>query len=193
MYVSSGLRHTIGLAATWAMAGALLVAAVVWHSDLKAAVSNALGLAELQAEVAALQERAQSQPGAEPGPAVAGTVELKADRSGHFAAEASINGSAIEVLVDTGATMVALTWEDAERAGIFVKPSDFTGSTMTANGQARVAPVMISEITIGEITVTNVRGTVSERGRLSTTLLGMSFLGKLSRAEMRRDTLVLER
>ena len=79
-------------------------------------------------------------------------------------------------MVDTGATMVALTYEDAERAGIRLKPSDFTRGVSTANGVTRVAPVTLERVSIGDITVRNVAASVSERGRLQTTLLGMSFL-----------------
>ncbi len=61
-----------------------------------------------------------------------------------------------------------------------------------AMGAISVAPVMIDQISIGDITVRNVKGVVTERGQLGTTLLGMSFLGRLSRAEMRRGSLVME-
>ena len=111
---------------------------------------------------------------------------------GHFHADAEINGRSVQVLVDTGATMVALTYEDAERAGIYVKDSDFTQRVSTANGVGRVAPVMVDRISIGDVTVRNVRGAVVERGMLASTLLGMTFLGRLSRAEMRSGILVIE-
>lgn len=120
-----------------------------------------------------------------------GDVALRAGPGGHFETTAEINGRSVEVLVDTGATMVALTYEDAERAGIYLKPSDYTYRTMTANGIAKVAPVTISTISIGNITVRNIQGAVSERGKLSKTLLGMSFLQRLSRVEMQRGALVL--
>lgn len=121
-----------------------------------------------------------------------GTVTLPAGDYGHFRAEADINGRDIDVMVDTGASLVALTYEDARRAGILVKPSDFTHTAQTANGTARVAPVTIPRISIGDITVRNVAGVVSERGASERTLLGMSFLGRLSRVEMRGGTLVLQ-
>lgn len=121
-----------------------------------------------------------------------GTVTLPAGDYGHFRAEADINGRDIDVMVDTGASLVALTYEDARRAGIVVKPSDFTHTAQTANGIARVAPVTIPRISIGDITVRNVAGVVSERGASERTLLGMSFLGRLSRVEMRGGTLVLQ-
>ncbi len=121
-----------------------------------------------------------------------GIVELQARRDGHYYADAELNGSSVRVMVDTGATSVALTYEDAQRAGISVSDSDFTGRTNTANGEGRYAPVTITSIAIGSITVHNVRGVVLQRGKLGITLLGMSFLNKLSRAEMSNGTLVLE-
>lgn len=120
------------------------------------------------------------------------SVTLPAGQYGHFLTRAEINGREIGVMVDTGASLVALTYDDASRAGIFVKPSDFTHTAQTANGIARVAPVTISRIEIGDITVRNVKGVVSERGASERTLLGMSFLGRLSRVEMRGDKLELE-
>lgn len=118
-------------------------------------------------------------------------VELKAGSNGHYQTEAEVNGRAIHVLVDTGATMVALTYEDAENAGLFLRSSDFTHTVSTANGTARVAPVMLDRISIGDITVRNVQGVVTEQGKLQTTLLGMSFLSRLARVDMRSGTLML--
>ncbi len=119
-------------------------------------------------------------------------VTLRAGGHGHFEADAEINGRPIDVMVDTGATIVALTHEDAERAGIYLRPSDYTHQVATANGIAKIAPVMIDSISIGSITVRQVQGAVSERGKLHQTLLGMSFLGRLSRVDMRSNTLELQ-
>jgi aspartyl protease family protein len=119
-----------------------------------------------------------------------GEVTLRAGDAGHFEASAEINGRSVDVLVDTGATLVALTYEDAERAGIYPRQSDFTQSVATANGVTKVAPVDIDSVSIGNITVHNVRGAVTERGKLQRTLLGMTFLGKLH-VEMRKNVLVL--
>lgn len=121
-----------------------------------------------------------------------GAVTLTAGDHGHFFAQADVNGRSIDVLVDTGASIVALTSEDAERAGIFMRPADFTHTVSTANGIARVAPVTIDEIAIGDITVRNVRAAVTEPGKLEKTLLGMSFLSRLSRVDMRDGELILQ-
>ena len=102
---------------------------------------------------------------------------MTASSGGHFETAADINGNEIDVMVDTGATLVALTYEDAERAGLHLKSSDFTQGVRTANGTGKVAPVTLSSISIGDITVRNVKGAVAEPGKLHKTLLGMSFSG----------------
>lgn len=119
-------------------------------------------------------------------------VELKAGAHGHFYSRVHVNGRAVEAMVDTGASIVALTFEDAENAGIHVRDPDFTHRVSTANGVARVALVTLDSVAIEDITIRNVRAAVAERGKLGKTLLGMSFLGQLSRTEMSRGTLVLE-
>jgi aspartyl protease family protein len=175
----------------WLVLAVCAVISIVYFDELKGGAAYALGI-ELPAQV----------PGAEPKQALASaeaveksssgaTVELKAGRGGHFETSAEINGSPINVLVDTGATLVALSYEDAERAGIYPRDSDFTQRSQTANGTARFAPVTLERVTIGDITIRNVRASVAEPGRLSITLLGMAFLSKLSRTEMRGGTLVL--
>lgn len=121
-----------------------------------------------------------------------GNVELAADNYGHYRAKVEINGRTVDAMVDTGATLVAMSHRDARRAGIMVAPSDYTGRVRTANGIARVAPVMLSRVRLGDIVVRNVRGLVSEPGKLDGTLLGMSFLGKLSRFEIRSGRLILQ-
>lgn len=117
-------------------------------------------------------------------------VTLEALDNGHFETTAEINGRDVSVMLDTGASMVALTYEDARRAGLRVTDADFTHKSSTANGIARVAPVTISKITVGDITVRNVRGAVLEKGKMQQTLLGMSFLSKL-KVEMSDGAMVL--
>ncbi len=120
------------------------------------------------------------------------TVQLKAGPHGHFYSRIHVNGRAVDAMVDTGASVVALTFEDAERAGIHVRDPEFTHRVTTANGVARVALVTLDSVAIEDITVHNVRAAVAEPGKLSKTLLGMSFLGQLRRTEMSRGVLVLE-
>lgn len=120
------------------------------------------------------------------------TVALTADRGGHFYTPVRLNGREIEVVVDTGATLVAMSYDDARAAGIFVRPSDFKWRSRTANGIAKSARVMIDKVDLGGITVRNVQASVAEPGRLHITLLGMSFLSKLQRFEMSGGKLILQ-
>lgn len=189
MSLSSGTRSLLSEALSWVAVTGLAVAVIVNYNDLKALIEAGLGLPPIEELAAATDEGVQSdRPSSHGGSA----VELQAGQNGHFHTDAEINGRGVEVMVDTGASIVALTWEDAERAGIFVRDRDFTHRVSTANGVARVAPVTLDRISIGDITVRNVQGVVSERGALSVTLLGMSFLSRLERVDMRSGTLILE-
>ena len=193
MALSPGLRQVLLAAFSWLFVAACGLGSYVYYPQLKAVTAVLLGL-PTPASIAALEQPPTDQKpsSASSSSSLRGSVELRAGQNGHFSTSASVNGRAVDVMVDTGASIVALTWQDAQRAGIFVRPSDFTGRVNTANGVARVAPVMIDSISIGDITVRDVKAVVTEDGLLTTTLLGMSFLGKLSRAEMRRGSLVLE-
>jgi len=106
-------------------------------------------------------------------------TELKANGSGHFITKASINGADITVLVDTGATTVALSFEDAQDAGLRPGHLDFDVPVATANGVAKAARVRIDRIEVGDVEVDDVDGMVLPEGALRGTLLGMSFLGRL--------------
>ena len=117
-------------------------------------------------------------------------VALAADSRGHFVTTARINGQKVVVLVDTGATDVAISAETAQRLGIYLTRSDFTGRVRTANGVVAVAPVKLREVTLGNVTVRNVEAAVSP-GDLGVNLLGMSFLGRLSKFEVNDGELVL--
>jgi len=119
-------------------------------------------------------------------------VRIKAGRGGHFYVQALMNNRPVKVLVDTGATMVAINETTARKLGIRLKASDFKYKVRTANGIAKMAAATIREIKIGNIRVKNVRAGVSKDGALSTTLLGMSFLNQLKRFEVSNNTLLLE-
>lgn len=121
------------------------------------------------------------------------SVTLAANDRGDFLAQPSVNGVRIPMVVDTGASVIALSFEDASRAGIRPLPADFTARMSTANGIARGAPVTLREVSVGDIVVRDVRAVVMERGRLAGSLLGMSFLSKLSRLEIANDRLYLRR
>jgi aspartyl protease family protein len=111
--------------------------------------------------------------------------------NGHFQADVSINGQTINMLVDTGASMVALSQRDAERVGLIPENLTYSMAVMTANGRARAAPVELGEVAIGPIVRRNVAATVAEKGKLAQSLLGMSFLETLGSMQMQTDELRL--
>lgn len=124
-------------------------------------------------------------------PALAGMAKLELSSDGHYRSNASINGRSIPVMVDTGASTVALSFEDARRAGIRTSDLSFEIPVNTANGIVKAAPVMIRRLTVGGITVDDVRAMVLPKGALSGSLLGMSFLSRLNSYEVRQNTLIL--
>jgi aspartyl protease family protein len=125
------------------------------------------------------------------GVALAAIAELKANSHGHFVTNASINGHDIAVLVDTGATAVALSFEDADTAGLRPSYLDFDVPVSTANGMAKAARVKIDRIAIDGVEVDDVDALVLPDGALRGTLLGMTFLGKLSSFRVEDGVLLL--
>lgn len=189
MALSSGTRSMLTELASWGAAAAILIVGVVHYDTLRTGLNDALGITDLPQQTAAVEIAPETPPAA---PVTrTGTEELRAASDGHYYARAEVNGRPLDVMVDTGASMVALTYEDAERAGLRLKPSDFTGRVSTANGVAAVAPVMLDRVSIGRVQVRNVRAAVCERGRLQKTLLGMSFLSQLNRVDISQGRLVL--
>jgi aspartyl protease family protein len=178
----------LGELASWGVAAAILVTAAAHYDTLRRVTAETLGLDQGGGATA---ETSASDAKESAGPKRSGAEELNSGPDGHYHADAEINGRAISVLVDTGATMVALTYEDAERAGFRLRSSDFTQRVSTANGFAAVAPVTLERVSIGHITVRNVRAAVAERGRLEKTLLGMSFLSRLDRVDISNGRLLL--
>ena len=110
---------------------------------------------------------------------------------GHYWADGEVNGRTVRFLVDTGATAVALTPQDAQRLGIDPAALRYGYRVVTAGGQIRAASVKLASITVAGARVDNVDALVIERG-LDTSLLGMTYLGRLSRFEAGRGGLVLQ-
>jgi aspartyl protease family protein len=118
-------------------------------------------------------------------------VVIHKTRGDHFQTNVTVDGKVLPMLVDTGASSVVLSWEDARRIGL--KPQDlrFTVTVMTANGRATAAPVRLDEISIGPIVRRGIRAMVAEEGRLDESLLGMTFLSTLGSLQMQTDELRL--
>jgi aspartyl protease family protein len=169
---------------------------IVWALGLTAAAAIwAVGLADRfqrtlpqSASVATVPTERPTAAAIRSGPS---TMTLFADSQGHFSTDVVIDGQRLRMLVDTGATSCAFTYEDAERIGLHVSERDFRVPVQTANGLAMAAAIRIPAMRIGTIIVQGVDGTVMPRGRLSTSLLGMSFLKRLNEFSMNGARLTL--
>jgi aspartyl protease family protein len=118
-------------------------------------------------------------------------VALSADGGGHYLADATINGISVRVMVDTGATIVALTSETARRLGINPAQSSRHVMMSTANGVVSAAVVTLGQVRVGDVDVYDVEAAVLPGDALDINLLGMSFLSKLSRFQSAGGQLVL--
>ena len=135
-----------------------------------------------------------------PAPAALATVEpaptyratsIAADAGGQYRARALIEGQGVDVMIDTGATVVALTSETAARLGVALDPSRPRWKMNTANGVAFASPVTLRSISLGAIYMGDVQAVVMPPGASSVNLLGASFLKRLVSVEQRGGMLVL--
>jgi aspartyl protease family protein len=115
---------------------------------------------------------------------------IRAGRNGHFLVTAEVADVEILFLVDTGASQVILTVEDAERLGHGVDSLEFSDRFETANGALRGAPLLLPGLRIGDLEIEDVRASVI-RAPMPTSLLGMSFLSRLEGYEVGEEGLIL--
>jgi aspartyl protease family protein len=118
------------------------------------------------------------------------TTAIPKGRDGHFWANASVNNTAVRFLVDTGASQVVLTPSDALRLGFKADDLVYDRKVITANGPSFAAMVRLKSVGVGTSTVRDVDALVVKDG-LQISLLGMSYLGRLSRFEATRTSLIL--
>ncbi len=117
-------------------------------------------------------------------------MTLRPGRGGHYFLTAEIGGAEVDFLVDTGASLIALGYEDAERIGLDPDNLDYTGRVQTANGITTVAPVTLDTVRVGQLEVDRVEAVVT-RASMGTSLLGMSFLRRLEGYQVEDGNLVL--
>lgn len=180
-----GWRHNAGLALKQALGWVAIFMVVLVIYGVK---DDLMGLG------GSLGSRMSSQlTPTKPVQASAGTVFLtRAMNDDHFRVNAVVNGHVTPFLIDTGASDVSLSMEDARRVGIDLDKLNFNRPYQTANGVTMGAQVVLDSIQVGDITVRNVRGSVM-RGDAGISLLGMSFLNALGSYEFRGERLILRR
>lgn len=121
-----------------------------------------------------------------------GAVSLAADERGHYFAPVEINGRQTTMMVDTGASIVALSAEDVRRLGVMVPANAPTVQLSTANGVVAAQRVRLPEVRLDTIVVRDVEATLLPESVRSVSLLGMSFLGKLSSFQVADRELLLK-
>lgn len=121
---------------------------------------------------------------------IAAVARIARADDGHYWATGEVDGARVRFLVDTGATAVSLTPADARRFGIDTRGLSYDYEVITAHGRARAAAVTLETLSVDGATIEDVDALVIEKG-LETSLLGMSYLGRLSRFEATPTALVL--
>jgi aspartyl protease family protein len=161
--------------------GLACVSAVAWSEALVTLAQRAPALRAAVATAPAVTAPAT--------PSAAATIPKAAD--GHYWAEGQVDGKSVRFLVDTGASAVALTPADAHHLGIDTSDLKFSYKVVTASGEAHAAAVKLGSVTVAGARLDNVDALVIDKG-LDTSLLGMSYLGRLSSFQATRGALILQ-
>lgn len=118
------------------------------------------------------------------------SVRLARAADGHFYADAMVNGAPVRFMVDTGASSIALSAEDARRVGLAFSAGEFTGQAQTASGTVGIKPVALDRVTIGPLEATQVDAAIVEQG-LGISLLGQSWLRRVGTVTINGDVMEL--
>lgn len=122
----------------------------------------------------------------------AGEIAIPRSFDGHYYLTLEINGAPIRFVVDTGATDMVLTPQDAARAGLDTANLRYTNRAMTANGMVQTAPVRLDLVEVGPITDRRVPAVVNG-SPMQESLLGMSYLDRFDRISIEDGRMLLER
>ncbi len=119
-------------------------------------------------------------------------IEVPRAFDGHYYLTLSLNGTPVQFVVDTGASEIVLSQEDARRIGLDPATLIYSGSAGTANGVVRTARVTLEQVALGPVVDHRVPAWVNQ-GEMSGSLLGMTYLQRFDRIEIADGRLVLER
>jgi len=121
-----------------------------------------------------------------------GRVEVPRAFDGHYYLTLQADGTEVQFVVDTGATDIVLSRQDALRVGIDPDALIYSGSASTANGVVRTARTKVDSLALGPIVDRNVTVWVNQ-GEMAGSLLGMAYLQRFQKLEISDGTLVLVR
>ena len=119
-----------------------------------------------------------------------GTMEIRASAGGHFFVEASVNGEPVRFMIDTGASDIVLSPADARRCGFDPAQLEYDRNYETANGRGKGAPVVLRDMRVGKVRLSQVQASVNF-APMDASLLGMSFLHKLHGFSVEGDRFIL--
>ncbi|MFN7178097.1 TIGR02281 family clan AA aspartic protease [Hyphomonas sp.] len=168
---------------------------IVMFTAIAIALVISFGIApkfqEPEAEIAVLEPvtvaAATPQPSVTPGSRAA---FIDKENDGHFWTRADVGGTQVKFMVDTGASIVALTYFDAQRLGLKPEELDFDSEIRTAGGLTYGAPVTLPSIRVGRVVIKDVPAVIL-RTELEQSLLGMTFLGELHSYEVRQGQMII--
>ena len=146
--------------------------------------SDPAALAAVQAEIKAGENRAAFAAWS------AGETVLERNGDGHFYADVAINGTSVEFMVDTGASMIALTGADAQAAGLYWNDADVRPVARGASGPVYGVPIRIDRAVLGGHEATNVDAVIVPEG-LGISLLGQSFLQTIEPVRIEGERMIL--
>lgn len=124
--------------------------------------------------------------------AESGRVEVPRAFDGHYYLTLTLDGTPVDFVVDTGASEIVLSREDAARIGLDPERLAYSGIAMTANGQVRTARASVGEVALGPIRDRDVSVAITD-GEMPGSLLGMTYLQRFDRIEISDGRLILER
>lgn len=165
---------------TWALFGFVLVAGYTYKDQLVPVAQRIMG--EIVPGTPIAMEVERGDPSA---------VRIRKQLDGHFVAETKVGGVSVHMIVDTGASTIVLTPEDAKAMGFDMNALTYGVPVQTANGRSFAAQVRLTNIAIGPILLRNVEALIAQPGSLHQSLLGMSFLSRLRSYEFSGDFLTL--
>lgn len=151
------------------------------HGNSPDAIAGFLAPLRSSAETAALAHDAPA------------SVRIRRRADGSFLANAEINGEATALLIDSGAATVVLRHSDAEKIGIDMRTLAYNTPLKTANGTGYLAPTELKSVRIGPIVLNDVEALVAKPGTLNESLLGMSFLRRLTSYQVAGNFATLRR
>lgn len=129
-------------------------------------------------------------PSLAPQVASGGVTELRRAGDGHFYAGVSVSGRPVTMLVDTGASVVALTGADARAAGLHWNPAQLTVVAQGASGPVRGIAVKLDRLALGGHEARNVDAVIIPEG-LPVSLLGQSFLATIEPVRIEKGRMLL--